>query len=63
MKTIMKRAICITNGEQGENHAGMQMLGNGLADKGYNLEDALKFKKKFENMGGELLYIFKRRMF
>ena len=48
----MKRAICITNGEQGENHAGMQMLGNGLADKGYNLEDALKFKEKFENMGG-----------
>ena len=48
----MKRAICITNGEQGENHAGMQMLGNGLADKGYNLEDALKFKEKFENIGG-----------
>ena len=48
----MKRAICITNGEQGENHAGMQMLGNGLADKGYNLEDALKFKSKFEKMGG-----------
>jgi len=48
----MKRAICITNGEQGENHAGMQMLGKGLADKGYNLEDALKFKAKFENMGG-----------
>jgi len=48
----MKRAICITNGEQGENHAGMQMLGNGLADKGYNLVDALKFKAKFENIGG-----------
>lgn len=48
----MKRAICITNGEQGENHAGMQMLGKGLAENGYTLEDALKFKEKFENMGG-----------
>lgn len=51
----MKRAICITNGEQGENHAGMQKIGNGLADKGYTLEDALKFKSKFEEMGGTAL--------
>ena len=49
----MKRAICITNGEQGENHAGMQKIGNGLADRGYNLEDAIKFKARFEAMGGE----------
>jgi len=56
----MKRAICITNGEQGENHAGMQMLGKGLADEGYTLEDALKFKEKFENMGGTaILYDLK----
>ena len=57
MKTIMKRAICITNGEQGENHAGMQMLGNGLADKGYNLEDALKFKKNLKIWVELLLYM------
>ena len=56
----MKRAICITNGEQGENHAGMQMIGNGLAENGYTLEDALKFKEKFENMGGtDILYDLK----
>ena len=56
----MKRAICITNGEQGENHAGMQMIGKGLAENGYTLEDALKFKEKFENMGGTaILYDLK----
>ena len=51
----MKRAICITNGEQGENHAGMQKIGKGLADKGYTLDNALKFKSKFEEMGGTAL--------
>ena len=51
----MKRAICITNGEQGENHAGMQKIGKGLADRGYNLDDAMKFKSKFEAMGGTAL--------
>lgn len=51
----MKRAICITNGEQGENHAGMQKIGKGLADKGYTLDDALKFESKFEEMGGTAL--------
>jgi hypothetical protein len=56
----MKRAICITNGEQGENHAGMQMIGKGLADNGYTLKDALKFKEKFESMGGTaILYDLK----
>ena len=56
----MERAICITNGEQGENHAGMQMIGKGLAENGYTLEDALKFKEKFENMGGTaILYDLK----
>ena len=48
----MKRAICITNGEQGENHAGMQKIGKGLVDKGYTPDNALKFKSKFEEMGG-----------
>ena len=37
LQVKMKRAICITNGEQGENHAGMQKIGKGLADKGYSL--------------------------
>ena len=56
----MKRAICISNGEQGENHAGMQMIGKGLAENGYTLEDSLKFKEKFENMGGTaILYDLK----
>ena len=35
----MKRAICITNGEQGENHVGMQKIGDGLAEKGYSLDE------------------------
>jgi hypothetical protein len=56
----MLRAICITNGEQGENHAGMQKIGKGLAKNGYTLEDAIKFKEKFEKMGGKaILYDLK----
>ena len=47
-----KRAVCITNGERAENHAGMQMLGNGLAEKGYSLDEMREIAKKFDAMGG-----------
>lgn len=47
-----KRAICITNGEQGENHVGMQKIGNGLAEHGYSLAEMREIAKKFDSMGG-----------
>jgi len=48
----MKRAVCLTNGERAENHAGMQMLGDGLAEKGYSLNEMREIAKKFDAMGG-----------
>lgn len=43
-------AICLTAGEQSENHAGMQKNGNGLADKGFSIEELLTFKEKLKTM-------------
>ena len=43
--------ICITFGEQSENHAGMEMHGNGLAEKGYDENDLTSVKKYFEALG------------
>ena len=48
----MKRAVCLTNGERAENHVGMQMLGDGLAEKGYSLDEMREIAKKFDAMGG-----------
>lgn len=45
-------AICITLGEQSENHAGMEMYGNGLAEKGYSMKNLEKIKENFESIGG-----------
>ena len=43
-------AICLTAGEQSENHAGMQKNGNGLADKGFSIQDLLTFKDRLKTM-------------
>lgn len=53
----MKRAICITNGEQGENHVGMQKIGNGLSENGYSLDEMREVAKKFDAMGGATEWI------
>ena len=47
-----QRAVCITLGEQSENHAGMKMNGDGLAENGYSVGDLKAIKKRFEGMGG-----------
>lgn len=43
-------AICLTAGEQSENHVGMQKNGNGLADKGFSIQDLLTFKDRLKTM-------------
>lgn len=40
-----KIAICITAGEQSENHVGMKINGNGLSKKGFSIKDIRNFKK------------------
>jgi hypothetical protein len=54
---IKNPVICITCGEQSENHHGMEMLGDGLAKKGYNLQDMMEISSKFEKLGGEVEWI------
>lgn len=44
-------AICITFGEQSENHSGMQMIGNGLSQNGYSLSNLIIAKDMFEKLG------------
>ena len=39
-----KPAICITAGEQSENHVGMKINGNGLSTNGFTIEELLHFK-------------------
>ena len=41
-------AICLTIGEQSENHIGMQINGYGLAREGFTIRDLTKIKKKLE---------------
>ena len=36
------KAICITLGEQSENHVGMIKYGDGLSDKGYSVEEIVE---------------------
>ena len=40
-----KLAICITAGEQSENHVGMKINGKGLSKKGFSIKDIRTFKK------------------
>lgn len=48
-----KSAICITLGEQSENHVGMAKQGNGLAKNGYSIADLERIAKVFESLGGK----------
>lgn len=45
--------ISLTFGEQSENHKGMQLIGNGLANEGLTLQDLQFAKEKFEEAGHE----------
>ena len=56
-KKIVKGAICITCGEQSENHAGMVKQGNGLAEHGFSIEKMRAIQAKFEEMGGETEWV------
>ena len=50
-QNMENKAICITLGEQSENHVGMVKYGNGLSEKGYSVEELEKMKRKFEEKG------------
>ena len=41
--------ITLTFGEQAENNIGMEILGNGLADDGFTIEDLEEIQQKFDN--------------
>lgn len=49
--------ITLTFGEQAENHRGMQLLGDGLADSGFTLKELREAKKRFETRGFSCEYI------
>jgi len=55
-----QQTVTITYGDQAENHAGMEMIGQ-LSAKGFDLETLQKAKKKFESEGGvaELIHLNK----
>ena len=44
-------AICITAGEQSENHVGMQVNGKGLSSKGFSVEEIIRFKQVLDEKG------------
>lgn len=46
-------AICITAGEQSENHVGMQVNGKGLSSKGFSIEEIIRFKEVLDEKGIE----------
>ena len=46
-----KSAICLTCGEQSENHVGMQKIGSGLAKTGFTIDELLQAKSKLEEIG------------
>lgn len=49
-------AICITAGEQSENHVGMKINGQGLASSGFTPEELTEFKKQLSEKGIECEY-------
>ena len=58
---IFMSAICITIGEQSENHFGMEKNGNGLSNTGYNLDDLKTLSKitdKFSHLTFDKELIF-----
>lgn len=46
-----KAAVCLTFGEQSENHAGMEINGDGLADSGFTVGELRTIKLKLEAKG------------
>ena len=42
--------ITLTFGEQSENHKGMQIKGDGLADHGYTIDELRKIQKKLKKV-------------
>lgn len=46
-------SICLTCGEQSENHKGMEIIGDGLLDEGLTYQELKKAKKKFMKEGYE----------
>ena len=46
---IDKIAVCITAGEQSENHIGMKINGNGLSEHGFSIDELKQLKKDLEN--------------
>ena len=50
MNNQKKIAICITAGEQSENHVGMNIHGDGLSKKGFSLKDIRNFKKTLDDL-------------
>lgn len=62
----MSIAICITAGEQSENHAGMNINGNGLCETGFTTNDLKHFnktlaEKNIKSHYYRLDYIFENR--
>ena len=53
-----KAAVCLTFGEQSENHAGMEINGEGLADSGFTLGELQEIKLKLEEKGIIANYTF-----
>ena len=49
-------AICITAGEQSENHVGMEINGSGLAQSGFSIDEIERFKSVLEEKGIESEY-------
>ena len=50
MNNQKKIAICITAGEQSENHVGMNINGSGLSKKGFSLKNIRNFKKNLDDL-------------
>ena len=48
-----KQAICLTFGEQSENHAGMKINGNGLAESGFSIKEMETIKASLDKKGIE----------
>jgi hypothetical protein len=49
-------SICITCGEQSENHVGMQINGTGLSSNGFTIENILEYQSILTNKGIESEY-------
>jgi hypothetical protein len=45
------KTITLTFGEQAENHAGMQIVGNGLDERGYSFQDLMEMKSLLGERG------------